>query len=64
MVNTRIRKDEMTINTDKLDMVKLIQELQKELDEGNTVRTRAFLDLVLSNGDVLIDLEEQLIEEQ
>ena len=64
MVNTRIRKDEMTINTDKLDMVKLIQELQKELDEGNTVRTHAFLDLVLSNGDVLNDLEKQLIDEQ
>ena len=54
----------MTINTDKLDMVKLIQELKTELDEGSTVRTHAFLDLVLSNGDVLIDLEKQLIEEQ
>ena len=54
----------MAINTDKLDMVELIQELQKELDEGDTFRTHAFLDLVLSNGDVLIDLEKQLIEEQ
>lgn len=54
----------MTINTDKLDMVKLIQELKKELDEGNTFRTHAFLDLVLSNGEVLTDLENQLIEEQ
>ena len=54
----------MTNNTDKLDMVKLIQELKTELDEGDTVRTHAFLDLVLSNGDVLNDLEKQLIEEQ
>ena len=54
----------MAINTDKLDMVELIQELQKELDEGDTFRKHAFLDLVLSNGDVLIDLEKQLIEEQ
>ena len=54
----------MTNNTDKLDMVKLIQDLQKELGEGNIIRTQVFLDLVLSNGDVLHDLEKQLIEEQ
>lgn len=48
----------------RVDMVELINKLKKELDEGETLRTHVFLDLVLSNGDVLHQLEEQLINEE
>lgn len=46
-----------------LDMVKLIQELKEELKEGGIARTQAFLDHVLSNGDVVEELKRQLEEE-
>lgn len=55
--------NKMDIRKNKLDMVDLINDLKKELDEGNTVKTHVFLDLVLSNGDVLHELENQLNEE-
>lgn len=46
-----------------IDMVTLIGKLKEELENGEVERTQAFLDLVLSNGDVLTELEEQLKEE-
>lgn len=49
---------------EKVDMVELVSQLKDELTQGDTERTQAFLDLVLSNGDVLIELENQLETEK
>lgn len=46
-----------------IDMVTIIGKLKEELENGEVERTQAFLDLVLSNGDVLTELEEQLEDE-
>ena len=58
------RKRESDVNMEEcIDMVELIQELKGELEEGDTTRTQAFLDHILSNGDVMEDLRRQLEKE-
>ena len=46
-----------------IDLGELVNDLKKELKNGEVERSVAFLDLVLSNGDVWTMLEEQLEEE-
>ena len=46
-----------------VDLGELVNDLKKELENGEVKRSVAFLDLVLSNGDVWTMLEEQLEEE-
>ena len=46
-----------------VDLGKLVNDLKKELENGEVKRSVAFLDLVLSNGDVWTMLEDQLEEE-
>ena len=48
---------------DTVDLGELVNDLKKELEAGEVKRSVAFLDLVLSNGDVWTMLEEQLEEE-
>lgn len=58
------RKIEGSVDMEEhIDMVELIQELKGELEEGNITRTQAFLDHVLSNGDIMEELRRQLEEE-
>lgn len=46
-----------------VDLGELVNDLKKELENGEVKRSVAFLNLVLSNGDVWTMLEEQLEEE-
>ena len=46
-----------------VNLGKLVNDLKKELENGEVKRSVAFLDLVLSNGDVWTMLEDQLEEE-
>ena len=46
-----------------VDLGELVNDLKKELENGEVKRSVAFLDLVLSNGDVWTMLEDQLEEE-
>ena len=48
---------------ESVDLGELVNDLKKELSNGEVDRSVAFLDLVLSNGDVWTMLEEQLEEE-
>lgn len=48
---------------EKVDIVFMINKLKEELDDGDVVKTKEFLNHVLSNGDVLVELEEQFEEE-
>lgn len=50
-------------DSQNINIVAIISELKNELADGNITRTTAFLDLVLSNGDALVELEEQLTNE-
>lgn len=46
-----------------VDLGELVNDLKKELENGEVKRSVAFLDLVLSNGNVWTMLEDQLEEE-
>ena len=47
----------------EFDLLNTLIEIKQELKEGKTDRANSFIDLVISNGDVLVDLENQLSEE-
>ena len=60
LVRKGLKKEEVK---ETVDLGELVNDLKEELENGEVKRSVAFLDLVLSNGDVWTMLEEQLEEE-
>lgn len=48
----------------EIDAITILEEIRDELNNGVTSRAIALIDFIESNGDILTDIEEQLLTEE